>query len=149
MRVPLYVAITGAFEGTRFRLGGGSIYCRHTHTHTHTHTQQLLSPADEVPTVSDLEGLKQKDGTTLNIIEEIGSHYGSLGIQLLHDRRGTIMDGITHDHKGHVNIKKTIFEKWLGGTGMQPRTWRTLVKLMESNTIRLTVIASDIRNTLQ
>jgi hypothetical protein len=107
------------------------------------------SRLDEVPTVSDLEGLKQKDGTTLNIIEEIGSHYGSLGIQLLHDRRGTIMDGITHDHKGHVNIKRAMFEKWLGGTGMQPRTWRTLVKLLESNTIRLGILASDIRNALQ
>ena len=139
--------------------------CTHTCTHTHMHTYmyiltcahmyactQLNEPlhsTDEMPTMPALGSLTKRDGTTFSVIDEIGIAYSRVGTQLLQDDMGTIMDGITHNVNDAAQINRRILQRWLTGTGVQPKTWRTLVNLLRSNTIHLGTLASAIERALQ
>ena len=118
-----------------------------------THTQIKRLPhdhsTDDTPELNELGNLTKRDGTTFSVIEEIGRDYIKFGTQLLEDKRGTTMDSITDDFRGASNIKREVFKRWLRGTGMKPKTWKTLVNLLDSDALKLGTLASDIRDALQ
>ena len=82
-------------------------------------------------------------------MEELGGDYKKVATQLLDDKSGNIMDNIKEDYTKSADIKEEIFKRWRNGTGMKPATWRTLVTLLESDTIRRGPLATDIRNALE
>ena len=70
------------------------------------------------------------NGTSLNIIEEIGTKYEHFGILLLDDEFGKRMEIIKHDKQDVARIITQILREWLEGTGLKP-TWRTLLKVLK------------------
>ena len=118
-------------------------------TYTRTQLNEPLHSTDEMPTMTALGSLTKRDGTTFSVIDEIGIAYRRVGTQLLQDDMGTIMDGITHNVNDAAEINRRILQRWLTGTGVQPKTWQTLVNLLRSGTIRLGTLASAIESALQ
>ena len=110
---------------------------------------QIPHSADDKPDLETLKNLRRKDGTSFSVIDELGSDYGKVATQLLDDKTGSIMENIKEDATKGSEIKKEMFERWLGNTGKKPVTWRTLVTLLESGTIQRVTLASDIRNALE
>lgn len=96
-----------------------------------------------MPQLENLPGKEKK----INVVERIGSDYESFGIQLLKDDEGTIVSAIEDDHRGSASkTTKAILRRWLGGTGMEPTTWGTLVDVLR--TIGLKSLANDISEAL-
>ena len=110
---------------------------------------QMPHSADDKPDFETLKNLQRKDGTSFSVIDELGREYNRVATQLLDDKTGSIMENIREDATKGSEIKKEMFERWLGNTGKKPVTWRTLITLLESNVIRLGTLASDIRNALE
>ena len=64
----------------------------------------------------------------LTIIQSIGTRYYDLGILLLEDDNGVLVDALTFQHQHNAEaITRAIFQRWITGTGRKPTTWRTLV----------------------
>ena len=64
----------------------------------------------------------------LNIIESIGTRYPKLGILLLEDDKGVLVDSLRSEYLLNAEeITRAIFQRWITGTGRKPTTWRTLV----------------------
>ena len=67
----------------------------------------------------------------LNIIQSIGTRYYNLGIFLLEDDNGELVDALTSEHQHNAEaITRAIFKRWITGTGRKPTTWRTLVGVL-------------------
>ena len=67
----------------------------------------------------------------LNIIQSIGTWYPTLGILLLEDDSGVLVDALRSEHLLNVEaITRAIFQRWITGTGRKPTTWRTLVDVL-------------------
>ena len=69
--------------------------------------------------------------------------YSRFGILLLMDDTGSTVATIAKA-KGPdpVDITTEIFSRWLEGTGLEPRSWLTLVKCLRS--VDLNTVANDI-----
>ena len=67
----------------------------------------------------------------LNIVQSIGTSYPTLGIPLLEDHNGVLVDALRSEHQHNVEaITRAIFQRWITGTGRKPTTWRTLVDVL-------------------
>ena len=83
-----------------------------------------------------------------NILENIGTHYRSFGIQLLDDHNGMKVSEIeTSRQRVSSLILQDIFQEWLLGRGKQPVTYTTLVECLRA--VDLNVLADDIEEVLQ
>ena len=95
------------------------------------------------PTLLTLIKFKCCDGSHVSIAEEIGIRYMEFGILLLRDETGAKVGSITHKHKENPNaINLEIFQSWLGGAGLQPVSWKTLVDVLKD--VKLKVLADKI-----
>ena len=66
----------------------------------------------------------------LNVLEEVGTHYRTLGTFLLRDYTGSIVDAIELDSLRQTHtITMRILQRWLLGGG-EPVIWDTLVKIL-------------------
>ena len=77
----------------------------------------------------------------------MGNKFEDLGLLLLEDRDGALVDQIVSDCR-HVayDIVGDILKRWVRGMGRQPVTWRTLVQVLYA--ISLPQLASCIEHTL-
>ena len=67
----------------------------------------------------------------LNIIQSIGTSYYNLGILLLNDDNGVLVNSFKSEHQNNAEaITRAIFQMWITGTGRKPATWRTLVHVL-------------------
>ena len=83
----------------------------------------------------------------INIPQQIGTNYKTLGIFLLQDDTGTIVSGIERAKMHAVDeINEAIFQKWIGGKGQGPFTWDTLVKCLRDT--ELNTLANEIEEVL-
>ena len=107
----------------------------------------FLFPTDQQrPTLMELTNLKTTSGS-INVAEQIGRHYNTLGIHLLEDAVGSITDAIEeecHHNAYKINIK--IFQRWVEGRGRKPITWATLIEVLRN--IQLSTLAHDIEQSL-
>ena len=54
-----------------------------------------------------------------------------MGIFLLEDDNGMLVDALSSEHQHNAEaITRTIFQRWITGTGRKPTTWRTLVHVL-------------------
>ena len=68
---------------------------------------------------------------TINIPQEIGTHYSQFGIFLLNDPNGTITRNIEHKHREHAaKINIEILQEWATGRGKHPMNWNTLTEVL-------------------
>ena len=81
----------------------------------------------------------------LNLTEEIGVKYSTLGVFLLNDGQGNIIDALEHQYQRDASlITQAIFKRWLKGTGAQPVAWSTLVNVLRK--MKLCALADEIEN---
>ena len=81
-----------------------------------------------------------------DILLEIQNDYIKLGIQLLQDDTGNIVEGIERKKRGDPgDITVQILRQWLQGKGRKPVTWQTLVECLQST--KLHVAADHIKAT--
>ena len=69
------------------------------------------------------------NGTSLSIINEVGTSYEQFGILLLKDDFGKRVEIIEHDERKVARIITQIFREWLEGKGLK-QTWETLLKVL-------------------
>ena len=80
---------------------------------------------------------------TINIPQEIGTHYSQFGIFLLDDRNGYITRNIEHKHRNDAErINREILQEWATGRGKKPVSWKTLTEVLYD--IELGALASEI-----
>ena len=67
----------------------------------------------------------------LSIIQSIGTRYYDLGILLLEDDNGVLVNALRSEHLLNAEeITRAIFQRWITGTGRKPTTWMTLVDVL-------------------
>ena len=70
----------------------------------------------------------------LNMIQSVGTRYPTLGIFLLEDDNGVLVEAIEQENHHKVEgITCAIFKRWIRGTGRKPTTWRTLVGVLRQS----------------
>ena len=80
---------------------------------------------------------------TINIPQEIGTHYSQFGIFLLNDPNGTITRNIEHKHREHAaKINIEILQEWATERGKHPVNWNTLTEVLRD--IELGALATEI-----
>ena len=78
-----------------------------------------------------------KDGFK-DIIVEIQNDYVKLGIKLLQDDTGNIVEGIERMKRGDPgDITVEILRQWLQGKGRKPVTWQTLVECLQNTKLHV------------
>ena len=111
-----------------------------TDTRKHQHEDQrewMVKSADAVTTVDEkakpsIRQLMLTSIDNLNFIESIGTKYHDLGIILLEDDNGTLVDTLKEEHHRNAEaITRGILQRWLRGTGRKPTTWRTLAVVLK------------------
>ena len=81
----------------------------------------------------------------LNIIQSIGTRYPTLGIFLLEDDNGVLVDALRFEHNHNAEaITRAIFQRWITGTGSKPITWRTLVDVLRECQLAAQADAIDV-----
>ena len=133
----------------------------HTHTHTHTlvhmhvhmHTSAQPKPVLHTgqPTVKLLTcfpSVVDGEKRTINIIQRTGTSFEKLGMFLLEDDNGDIIDSLKEAcHHDPIQITTAVYKKWISGTGRKPVTWQTLVDVLRE--IDLNRVADDIDSTVK
>ena len=70
----------------------------------------------------------------LKMIQSVGTRYPTLGIFLLEDDNGVLVEALKEENHHKVEeITRAIFQRWIGGTGRKPTTWRTLVGVLRQS----------------
>ena len=81
----------------------------------------------------ELLALQGKD-KIINIVEAIGVQWRVVGIHLLNDECGAIMNAIEEEFRGKVlAMNMEIIGRWLQGKGIRDRTWRALLGVLKKS----------------
>ena len=108
--------------------------------------KERLPSAEDIPTLPQIIDFKTRSGS-INILEEIGTHYSVLGPLLLQDDNGAVTDAIKEQYKLDASrINQEIMKRWLQGKGMKPVDWSTFVSVL--NKISLSTLANRIKESL-
>ena len=84
------------------------------------------------PTLPELLTLKTSSGSTVNMVEQIGTHYSTLGPLLLNDVTGAVTSAIVSKYQRDADaINQEILTRWLQGQGKKPVSWSTLTDVLK------------------
>ena len=94
-------------------------------------------------TLPQLISLPTRTEERINIMQRVGTQYTDLGLILLNDEDGSIVEQITSEYQlNAINITREILKRWIRGEGKQPVTWKTLTDALTA--IGLTELAKCI-----
>ena len=83
------------------------------------------------PTVPDLLHFRAVGDRYINIPREVGTKYQNFGALLLLDNTTAHVDALAHELRWNAEgINLRILQEWLVGKGKEPKTWATLVKVL-------------------
>ena len=83
----------------------------------------------------------------INIASRIGNKYWKLGILLLEDDTGHVVDAIVHEHHQDTEqVTLKILQLWINGAGLQPVSWATLIQVLHD--VQLNALAKELSNFL-
>ena len=75
--------------------------------------------------------MKTQSGT-VNVVQQIGRYYSTLGPLLLKDITGAITAAIVSQYQLNADaINQAILTRWLVGQGKQPVSWSTLIDVLK------------------
>ena len=122
-------------------------WCDHSLTKTFSFPFTAVGSLESQPTLPELLNLKTSSGSTLSIVQEIGTHYPILGPLLLNDDTGAVTSAIVSQYQRDADaINQEILIRWLQGQGKQPLTWSTLIGVVRD--MELPDLAQDIQEGL-
>ena len=102
------------------------------------HTNLVFS---KMPTMPELRHLEMPDGEAIDIAQRIGTSFEKFGSLLLNDDGGSKVQNIYHDKmKEVVPTNVEILRRWLAGSGKQPVTWGTLIKVLKDTGEHLVLV---------
>ena len=80
-------------------------------------------------------------------MEAIGDQWHMVGIVLLDDENGAIVDCIADECRGKAqNINLEILKRWIRGQGIPDRSWRALIGVLRS--VRHIALADSMEEAL-
>ena len=89
----------------------------------------LSFPPSATPSIRELMSVSVGH---LNMIQSVGTRYPTLGIFLLEDDNGVLVEALKEENHHKVEeITRAIFQRWIGGR--KPTTWRTLVGVLRQS----------------
>ena len=98
---------------------------------THSATLQTTTSGEDRPTLLQLICFPFQ-GKTINIVQMIGADYFDLGVSLLQDETGAIMNSLVKQHqRDAIDINRQFLIRWLNGEGKHPVSWATLATELE------------------
>ena len=81
-------------------------------------------------------------------MEAIGDQWNMVGIVLLDDESGAIVDCIADEFRGKAqNINLEILKRWIRGEGIRDRSWRALIGVLRS--VRRVALADSVEEALE
>ena len=91
--------------------------------------------------------LNFKDGTSkINIPQRISIKYSNFGTQLLRGDFRYIQSLEQQYSRDSEKINTVILQEWLGGKGKEPKSWATLVEVLDD--IELGELARQIKESI-
>ena len=109
--------------------------------------EERLPSTEDRPTLPQLIVFKTNTGS-INILQDIGTHYDVLGTLLLQDNYGTVTQAIKDQYQRDADkINNEILQRWIQGKGRQPVQWSTLIDVLKK--IQLSELAKKIEEVLQ
>ena len=123
------------------------ILCLYSSTCGNKYSHHLYNYTAQRPTLPQLINLPTTRGETIHIMQRVGTQYTDLGLILLNDEDGSIVEQITSEYQlNAVNITREILKRWIRGEGKQPVTWKTLTDTLAA--IGLTELVKSIQESL-
>ena len=103
-------------------------------------------PSDTKPTIKQLLVLETKSGGSIDIKTELAADWKKFGFYFDFDRKGCTLDLIEAEREGGdpVVCYQKMMRKWMDGSGEQPASWRTFLKLLRQ--FGRNVLAQDIED---
>ena len=99
------------------------------------------------PTLPELLNFNTSSGRTVNIVDQIATHYSKLDPLLLNDDNGAVTSAIADKHqRSSETINQEILTRWLQGRGKLPVTWSTLLDVLRD--VGLSELTQMIRKNL-
>ena len=99
------------------------------------------------PTLPELLNLKTSSGNTVDVVQQIGTHYSKLGPLLLNDGTGAVTSAIVSQYQlNAVAINQEILTRWLQGQGKKPVSWSTLTDVLKE--VGLSELSQMIQDSL-
>ena len=95
-------------------------------------TESAAKILEDPPTLTKVFKFETSSGSTINIAQEIGRHYSTLGPLLLNDDTGAETLAIVSQQQRDVElINNEILKRWLHGQGKRPVSWFTLIGVLK------------------
>ena len=95
----------------------------------------------------DLLNFETRSGSSIKIVEKIGSNYSKLGPLLLCDDDNSVTSAIVDEHRQNAEaINQEFMTRWLQGRGKKPVAWSTLICVLRD--IGLSELAQRIEENL-
>ena len=86
---------------------------------------------DDKPTLGKLQVLRSHGRNKVHIIKRLAPHWTVVGDLLEFDGSGMQLSIIEKEHSGAPETCcRAMFQHWLGGNGVKPCSWCTLVELL-------------------
>ena len=99
------------------------------------------------PTLPELLYLKTLSGNTVDVVQQIGTHYSKLGPLLLNDVTGAVTSAIVSQYQRDADaINQEILTRWLQGQGKKPVSWSTRTDVL--NEVGLSELPQMIQESL-
>ena len=102
-----------------------------------------VSSPDGRPDMMELLRFPSRDGSTINIPQQIGVKYITFGTHLLEDKTQARVTAIANEHNNQAEaINQHLLREWLQGSGTRPVTWDTLAEVLRK--VPLNHLAEEI-----
>ena len=99
------------------------------------------------PTLPELLNFKTSSGSTVRVVQQIGTHYPTLGPLLLNDDTGAVTSAIVSQYQRDAEaINQEILTRWLQGQGKKPVCWSTLTDVLKE--VGLSELSQMIQDSL-
>ena len=99
-------------------------------------------------TLPELLNFKTSSGNnTVNVAQQMGTHYSKLGPLLLNDYTGAVTTAIVSQYQRDADaINQEILTRWLLGQGKKPVSWSTLTDVLKE--VGLSELSQMIQDSL-
>ena len=103
-------------------------------------------PSDAKPTIKQLFILKTKSGGSIDIKTALAADWKGFGVYFDFDSDGSALNLIETECGKPEACYQQMMMRWVSGSGEQPASWRTLVRLLRE--FGKNTLAQDIEDAL-
>ena len=105
-----------------------------------------LLPPDTLPTIKQLCILRKRSGQSIDIKTALAADWKEFAVFFDFDKDGSALKLIERDCGRPEACYQEMMMRWVSGSGEQPASWRTLVRLLRE--FGRNTLAQDIEDAL-